>query len=273
LADQEMDRRFTYSIVVVDNDRLRSAEPVVSAFMAQSTVAAKYCVEPRQNIALARNMAVANADGTFVAFIDDDEFPTKRWLATLFDACARYDVDGVLGPVKPHFDQAPPDWVVKGRFCERQTYPTGFVIDWRKGRTGNVLLRKRVLEEDPQPFDPEFVAGEDQDFFRKTIERGSVFIWCNEAVAFEIIPPHRWRRTFMLRKAFLSGSLEPLLPTFGAGVIVKSAVAVAAYTVGLPFALALGQDRFMKCLVKLFDHLGKLLGRVGFRPFRQYVTD
>jgi len=273
LARQETDGRFTYSVVVVDNDRLRSAEGVTSDFAAECSFATKYCVEPRQNIALARNRAVENAEGDFVAFIDDDEFPTRRWLATLFETCLRYGVDGVLGPVKPHFDQPPPAWVVKGGFCERQTYPTGLVIDWRKGRTGNVLLRKRVLGPDSRPFDPQFVAGEDQEFFRKAIAKGCVFIWCDEAVAFEVIPPYRWSRAFMLKKALLSGTLEPLLPTFGPRVIVKSAVAVAAYAVGLPFALALGQHRFMKCLVKLFDHLGKLLGLVGVRPFTQYVTE
>src|ERR1051325_8420557 len=89
------------------------------------------CVEPRQNIALARNMAVANAKGDFIAFIDDDELPGGEWLLTLFSAYQQYGVDGVLGPVKPRFDEPPPKWVVDGRFCERPSYPTGFVIDWR----------------------------------------------------------------------------------------------------------------------------------------------
>ena len=38
----------------------------------------KYCVEPRQNIALARNKALQNAEGDLIAFIDDDEFPDGR---------------------------------------------------------------------------------------------------------------------------------------------------------------------------------------------------
>ena len=46
---------FTYSIVVVDNDRLQSAESVVADFAANSKVSVKYYVEPKQNIALARN--------------------------------------------------------------------------------------------------------------------------------------------------------------------------------------------------------------------------
>src|SRR6266480_976888 len=141
LGRQDTGGLFTYSIVVADNDQHQSAKEVVSHFAAGSSVSINYCVEARQNIALARNKAIECASGDFVAFIDDDEFPTRRWLLTLFTACHEYNVDGVLGPVKPHFCEEPPEWLVKGRFYERPTYATGFVIDWRKGRTGNVLLK------------------------------------------------------------------------------------------------------------------------------------
>jgi len=263
-----------YSIVVADNDHLQSAKAVVCDFAAGSGIPITYCVEPRQNIALARNKAIENAHGDFVAFIDDDEFPIKRWLLTLFKACNEYDVDGVLGPVKPHFDEAPPKWVVKGKFYERPTYPTGFVIDWRKGRTGNVLLKKRIFAAEAQPFRPEFLTGEDQDFFRRMIDKGHVFIWCNEAVAYEVVTPTRWKRSFMLRRALLRGTVSLVHPTSGALDIAKSVVAVPAYTAALPFALVLGHRRFMTCLVKLFDHLGRLLAFLGINPIREpYVTD
>src|SRR5271168_3970673 len=171
LLGQETEGLFTYSIVVVDNDELRSAEPAVSEFAAGSAIGIQYCVEPRQNIALARNKAVENATGEFIAFIDDDEFPTKAWLLTLFKACREYKVDGALGPVKPHFDEEPPKWVVQGKFYDRPSYPTGLVIDWRKGRTGNVLLKRELFGAGGELFRPEFRVGEDQDFFRRLIEK------------------------------------------------------------------------------------------------------
>jgi len=274
LGRQDTDGLFTYSIVVADNDRDQSARDVVSRFAAGSSVAIKYCLEPRQNIALARNKAIENVTGDFVAFIDDDEFPGRRWLLTLLKACDDYDVDGVLGPVKPLFHETPPRWVVKGKFYDRATYPTGLVIDWRKGRTGNVLLKRRVFATDPQPFRPSFLTGEDQDFFRRMIDSGYVFIWCDEALAYEVVPPIRWKRTFMLRRALLRGKVSLLSPSFGALDIAKSVVAVPAYSAALPFALALGHHRFMTCLVKLFDHLGRLLALAGIDPVKEpYVTN
>jgi succinoglycan biosynthesis protein ExoM len=275
LADQDTGGLFMYCIVVTDNDEVRSAEPVVNDFAAESQVAVNYCVEPQQNIALARNRAVASASGDFIAFIDDDEFPTKNWLLTLFKALHECDAHGVLGPVKPHFDEKPPDWIVKGKFWDRPSYPTGFVIDGTKGRTGNVLLKKELFAAaGAQPFRPQFRSGEDQDFFTRMIDLGYKFVWCNEAVAFEIVPPPRWRRGFMIRRALLRGSMAVFRHDFGAMEITKSLIAVPTYILILPFALLIGHHRFMSIAIKLFDHVGKLLALYRCQPVREpYVTD
>jgi glycosyltransferase involved in cell wall biosynthesis len=260
-------------VLVVDNDSARSAEGVVSAFSATGSLGAQYVVEPRQNISLARNKAIEHATGDLVALIDDDESPTKRWLLTLFEALTGHQVDGVLGPVHPRYAEPPPRWVVSGKFYDRRTYPTGFVIDWQKGRTGNALLKREVFAGLNPPFRPEFRTGEDQDFYRRAIENGHVFIWCDEAVAFELVSPIRWNRSFLLKRALLRGQTAPSHPTFTMRQFLKSAAAAPAYVVALPVALVLGQGTFMGLLVRLFDHFGILLGAIGIKPIREpYVT-
>ncbi|MGA2019365.1 MAG: glycosyltransferase family A protein [Candidatus Sulfotelmatobacter sp.] len=274
LADQETGGIFTYSIVIVDNDGQQSAKNVITEFNLTAAIAIKYRVELRQNIAMARNKAVESSEGDYIAFIDDDEFPEKTWLLTLLKACQQYKVDGVLGPVKRYFDEQPPQWIIKGNFYERPTYPTGLIIDWRKGRTGNVLLKKQLFTGAGRPFDPQFRQGEDQDFFRRMIEQGHVFIWCNEAVAYEVVPPVRWRRVFMLKRALLRGAMEPQTANFGALDIGRSVAAIPLYICALPFAFVAGQHRFMDLTVRLFDHLGKLLALAGVHIVKdQYVTE
>ena len=274
LDEQETDGLFTFSIVVADNDGARSAGALVAEFAASATTVVRYCVQGQQNIALTRNKAIENAKGDYIAFIDDDEFPIKRWLVTLFRALGEYKVDGVLGPVNRGFDQPPPKWVIKGDFYQRATYKTGLVIDWRKGRTGNVLLKRDLFAGDVLPFRPEFRQGEDQDFFHRMIEKGHRFVWCNEAVAYEVVPPIRWNRRFMLKRALLRGAMEPKTPDFGARSITKSLVAVPIYLIVLPFAAVAGHHKFMTVLISLCDHLGKLLAVFGFNPIKdQYVTE
>jgi glycosyltransferase involved in cell wall biosynthesis len=274
LADQQTDGLFTYSIVVVDNDDLQSAKCAVAEFGQTSGIPIEYYVESQQNIPRARNRSIENAKGNYVAFIDDDEFPIKNWLLILFKACDDCGVDGVLGPVKRHFDEQPPNWVLKGNFYERSTFPTGTVLDWKNGRTGNVLLKKHIFARGEQPFRPEFRASEDQDFFHRMIEKGHRFIWCDEALAYEIVPPTRWKRTIMLRRALLRGAMARLQPTFGVFDATKSVLAVMVYTVALPFVALLGQHRFMDLLIRLCDHLGKLLAVVGIQAVKEpYVVE
>ncbi len=274
LDAQEADGLFTYSVVVTDNDREQSAASMVTAFAASARVPVVYSVEARQNICLARNTAIAHSNGQFVAFIDDDEFPERRWLVNLYRACTGDRVAGVLGPVKSYFDKSAPRWVVRGGFYDRLTHETGFVIDWIEGRTGNVLLKTSLFADGQPPFDPSFHRGGDTDFFRRMIEKGHVFVWCNEAVVYEEVPPSRWTRGFMLKRALLRGKLTLKNPGFGVRSVATSTAAVAAYAVTLPFALLIGQHKFMNVLVRLCDHLGKLLAVVGLNPVRNpYITD
>lgn len=274
LDGQETNGLFTHSIVVAENDYLRSAERVVTEFAMASTVPIKYCVEPRQNIAHARNKAIMNANGDFIAFIDDDEFPTKQWLLNLFKTLKEYKVDGVLGPVNPYFDSKAPLWVIQGGFYDRPVQRTGLLLEWSKCRTGNVLLKSQLFAEEAQPFRPEFLSGEDQDFFKRMTEKGHAFVWCNEAVAYEIVPPVRWKRSFLVRRALMKGVFS--LHTYGSSPrpILESLIAAPAYAAALPVVLVFGQARFMSYVYKFCYHLGRLLALVGINPIRQpYVTD
>jgi glycosyltransferase involved in cell wall biosynthesis len=274
VAELQTGGRYTYSIVVVDNDPQRSGEAVCNEFMRrrpQPTLT--YCVQPQQSIALTRNKAIEVATGEFIAFIDDDEFPVDHWLLELYLTCTSMQVAGALGPVKRHFDQQPPSWILKGSFFERPTHPTGFELSWRTTRTGNVLFRRDILEPGALPFRPEFRGGSDVDFFRLRMAKGHRFVWCNDAVVYESIPPARWKRRYMLRRALLGG-IGAALRREGFVSTAKSIIAVPLYTLVLPFALLLGHHRFMTLLIKTCNHLGKLLRLAGVNPIKDaYVTD
>ena len=273
LENQQTDGLFTYAVVVADNDCRQSAEEVVAAFSSATPMPVTYCVEPQQNIALARNKAIENATGDFIAFIDDDEFPASDWLLNLFKTCKSYGVDGVLGPVKPYFEAEPPRWVKKGGFFERPCYATGHKVSWGICRTGNVLFRKSILDGIEEVFRPQFnTAGEDVDFFRRFMTDGCTFIWCNEAVAYEVVPAWRCTRVYLLKRALLRGSNFPKHPSHRIRNIVKSLLAVPAYALILPFLALFGHHVFLKYLIKLLDHASRLFAFLGLSLVSQRQT-
>jgi len=264
LESQRTDNLFEYDVVVADNDETRSAEPVVASCASSSNLKITYCVEPVANIARARNTAVAQARGDLIAFIDDDEFPTEEWLYSLFRTREAHRAGGVLGPVLPHFQQEPPAWLTKGRFFDRPRYPTGRPIAWFEARSGNVLFVREILEQLDPPFRTQFAtAGEDMDFFRRAIERGFSFVWCDEAEVFEFVPASRCTRRYLLRRAVLRGSNFPKHPTDRAKNAVKSLVALPCYTVALPVLAIVGHHVFITYLIKVLDHASRLLAFAG----------
>lgn len=270
LEKQATNRRFCFSVVVADNDFNRSAEPVVAEFSATSELAVTYSCEPRQNIALARNEAVRHATGDFVAFIDDDEFPTDSWLSIMLEACEAYGAAGILGPVRPHFAEPPPRWIIEGRFFERPEPATGAVMPWQKCRTGNLLFRRKILKDVEEAFRPEFgTGGEDKDFFMRMTAVGHVFRWCNEGVVYETVPKDRCTRGYLLKRALLRGRNSLKHPVGRGNLIARSAVAAPAYLLLLPFTLVRGQHVFMRYCIKLCDHAGRILALFGLEPVRE----
>lgn len=265
---------FTYSIIVTDNDEGQSGEAAVAEVCSVCSIPIKYCIEPRRSIALARNKAVENADGTFIALIDDDEFPEPAWLITLFRNLSEYKVDGVLGVVRRHFDKEPPTWFKKSTIYDRKVRPTGTIVEWKESRTGNALLKREIFVGEAAPFRPEFRAGEDQDFFWRKIKAGYMFIWSADAVVLETIPPARWSRRYILRKAMLQGATAALQPNCTRINIAKSVIAIPLYLLILPLALLAGHQYFMALMVKICDHSGKLFSLMGIDPIQEeYVSD
>jgi succinoglycan biosynthesis protein ExoM len=264
LDEQETGGLFKYSIVIVDNDSLESARETVETHARRSKIAISYTIEPRQNIALARNKAIDVSKGDFIGFIDDDEFPSSRWLLNLYIAINRYKADGVLGPVLPYFEKKPPKWILKGRFFERPANISGKVLEWQNTRTGNALLKRAIFEEDRIWFRHEYGSGgEDRDFFKRKIGQGHVFVWCDEALVYEKVPPERWKIKVLIKRALIRGKMAFNPSESRPKNILISAAAIIVYTVSLPLlfvlSLIIGYDVFIKYLIKNCDHIGRIL--------------
>lgn len=273
LEEQRTEGLFDYSIVIVDNDSAESARQTVESYMHQSKVSIGYYVEPKQNIAMARNMAIENAKGDFIAFIDDDELPVSDWLYKLYTACTRFEADGVLGPVKQLFDKSYPVWIAKANIYERPSHPTGTVMRATDTRTGNLLLKRAIFDDADNRFEPQFgrTGGEDVWFFVKVIDKGRVFVWCDEAPVYEALPLERWKASYHLKRIVRIGGLtgeEVRTKGLPGRSILQVTAATCVYLLILPITIFFGKHVFMKFLIKSAYNIAYLLGYCGYVSIR-----
>ncbi|MDR2728087.1 MAG: glycosyltransferase [Chitinispirillales bacterium] len=262
---------YIFDVNVVDNDSFKTARKVVEELSGSVGYKVRYFCEEEKNIALSRNMAVKNAVGEFVIFIDDDEFPDTGWLSGLIDICKKQKVDGVLGPVLPCYETGAPQWLKRSGLCDRKRLKTGTLMrEPALMRTGNVLL-KRSLFSRGLLFDKRFglSGGEDSDFFARALLNGYMFVWCDEAKVYEHVPIERCGAGYHIKRAFLRGALNARRSKGLLNApVLKSAAAVCAYSLMMPFMFFSGRHNVMKYLVKSCDHWGRLLGVFGIEPVK-----
>jgi succinoglycan biosynthesis protein ExoM len=201
LAAQHLPTPLRMKIIVVDNDASGSAAEVVQA-AARQGCPVTYLLQPEKNIALARNTALAHAQGDAVAFIDDDEWADPDWLHCLYRALTALKADALVGPVQGHGVKKLPSWIEKGRFFDAPVRPTGTPI--RRGATGNAIVTMSLLQATGMRFEARFglTGGEDMVFFERLKHHGAKVLWCQEAKVHEAVPPERMTLRWLLRRSF-----------------------------------------------------------------------
>lgn len=191
-------------IVVIDNDEFASAEEVSQAAAVPWPIT--YVVEPRRGITYARNRAITEARPVdFVAFIDDDEIPSTRWVDELLAAQANSSADVVSGPVFPTYGADVPDWVKDGGFFDARTAVTG--TRRQTCACNNVLIAAQVFNRVPR-FDDAFAlsGAEDTDFFLRARRAGYKIVWSQEAEVSEAISSRRGTIAWLLRREYQTGN-------------------------------------------------------------------
>jgi len=257
-------------IIVVDNDPLRSAEPVCAAVPLPWPI--KYFLEERRGITHVRNRTVAEAgDVEFLAFLDDDEVPTPVWLDELFSTQRHSRADVVAGPVVPVFAPAAPEWARTSLLFHRRSFSTGQALEFCS--TNNVLLRKAVFLQVPT-FDDRFnlSGGEDTHFFVRVRKAGHLLVWSQEAVVSEFVPAERATFAWLLRRGYQYGnswcfselSLDDR-PSVRAVRFLKAAARVGQGLARSVPSLFMGKATLARSLQTVCLGLGMLTGLAGHR--------
>ena len=137
-------------VVVVDNDPAGTAAPVLARWSHLPGLRTFH--EPERNIARARNRAVREARGRWLAFVDDDEAVQPDWLVAHWRQLELAPCDGCFGPVLPRLEQVVTPWLDPAAFFAGPRFPSGAVVGPGSMATNNALLSAELFRD--RAFDP-----------------------------------------------------------------------------------------------------------------------
>jgi succinoglycan biosynthesis protein ExoM len=262
-------------VVLVDDSNDGQAEVVANAFAGRFELGLAYRRSGKQNISLARNLAIETACGMadWTAMTDDDCEPMVGWLSALLDTQAATGADAVTGTMVRRVPAGSPRWLTEEPFLSlgQSSPPDGSELT--VAATFNSMISSRWLKDHPDNrFQPSLgvIGGEDMVFFRAAHAAGLRIRFSEKAVVHEDEPAARANLPYQLRlflwhgnSSYVTSSLNGIAPRklFLHGA--KSLALALVYPIG---RLARGQRPQLRYSAALTLHaLGKLAGPLGVR--------
>ena len=102
LADQTISAEF-FEVMIIDNNSTDDTKKIALDFCTKHANF-KYIFEEKQGLSQARNRAINEARGEYLAYIDDDAIADKKWVESILNCFTQTDADVVGGPVKSFID-------------------------------------------------------------------------------------------------------------------------------------------------------------------------
>jgi glycosyltransferase involved in cell wall biosynthesis len=211
-----------FEVVVVDNGSTDATPAVVRRHADALPI--RYVVEPTRGVSNARNRAVREARGEWIAWTDDDILLEPDWLVAYLAAFRAHPEAGFFGgPILPHFEVDPPRWVVEalprlgGVFSLRLLGDAPFAFDAGELPYGaNFATRAELLRR--YPCDPRIgrrgkslLSGEESVVLEAMLADGHAGWWVPEARVHHVIPAERLTPRYVRAVAYGLGQTDEIL--------------------------------------------------------------
>jgi|GEM_PF-873820 len=196
LVELETESRFTYEVLVVDNNSSDATPETIAAIVAKNGGLVRGVHESRRGISAARNRGVAEARGRWIAFFDDDQLADRRWLCELMKTAEAFEVWSVGGAVHLNLPPGTPQLPPVCRMLLGESVGMSEPLEYTRKITpgaGNWMLHRQVFETLGR-FNESLPRGEDTEFFRRMLRQGFVSRYTPAAIVYHQIPPDRLTR-------------------------------------------------------------------------------
>lgn len=206
----------SWEVVVVDNASSDSTSSLLSSLAP--TLPLRWVTEPTLGLSAARNRAIIESRGRWIAWTDDDVLVSDQWLAEYHRVLSGPDAPDVVGgPVRPLPDDEPVDFVAEALRVYPQVYA---VVDLGREEGplwpghvpygANMVIRRDLLLQ--RGFDPDLgssggvhLLGEDTVVLDELLAAGATGRWLPKAAVDHCLPTERLNPAYVERWAFAGG--------------------------------------------------------------------
>ena len=183
--------------------------------------------EAKQGLSNARNRGIAESQGGYLLFTDDDTRPAPDWVQMIWDAFRSSSCAAVGGKVELLWPDARPHWLADELLSSLAGVDYGaHEIDLRldKPLLGANMAFKREVFTTVGGFNPELgrigtklLGGEETDLFKRLTDAGLVGKYQPRAVVSHLLDSNRLRKAYFRKIYFYGGRTRGLIYVPGPG--------------------------------------------------------
>jgi glycosyltransferase involved in cell wall biosynthesis len=268
LCHQKLEAR-NYEIIVVDNNSTDNTDEIIRSYL-KGKAQIKYFKEKHQGLSHARNRGCNEAQGKYLAYIDDDCIVSRNYLRNVFAIIEENEVDIMGGPIYPYYTEKRPSWFRDRYEIRKYEEQSGFSKCCRISG-GNFIIRRDLLKKIGR-FDTEMGMkgnkirlGEDAKIlenyrFITPKERQKVYYDLNCFVLHHV-PGYKMRLKYVIKRSYISGKMYVELMSRYRGVSLLEILKIfSKLTVGTTIR-EIRLDGFMRVdLIQLGKQFSKSVG-------------
>ncbi len=263
------DNQVHVTIIIADNAPEATAESTLGEIQHLTQWKVIYVVEHVRGIVSARNRALTEVptDVDLIAFLDDDEYVSDCWLASMLETINIPNTAAVQGPVEPNYSKQVPAWMEKLNLFRMGPYKQG--AELKSAATNNSMVDAAIVRDLGLRFDPRFniTGGEDEEFFSRLREAGGTIRAAAKALVWDDVPQNRTTISWLGRRWFRKGNtLGRIALIRRRGIFLRAAKGVGVICWGCLTCIFLGfgsKARWHLGLLEIFRGLGMLTALLG----------
>jgi glycosyltransferase involved in cell wall biosynthesis len=186
-------------IVLVDDGSTDHTPSVAQTLRDEAPFPMRYIPQPGTGVAAARNRCVAEANGDWIAFCDDDQRASHQWLNALCAIAHEKNARCVGGPILLDIPQdtlrrlGP---VRRSLLGEHNFGPSPRTFPGKEiPSSGNLFIEKKLYQS-VGGCDPSLSSGEDADLIGRVRAAGNTIWSAPDAHMYHLIPPHRLEEAY-----------------------------------------------------------------------------